>query len=121
MSEKTLHQGRCKEDLYPLESHSSEVSSHKVMVSINHPAFPIVDRVLKNNKLPFSGHKIVILFVMLVKWLKTISSLTLNQIVYLCVVSLLVGTHTMQWQIQARAPPGSAILHTGVSSFVEQC
>ena len=59
-----LHQGRCERGLYPLAPHHSDLSSIKQAHGVNkvsssqwhsrlgHPAFPIVDRVLRDNNLP---------------------------------------------------------------------
>jgi hypothetical protein len=61
----TLRRGRCEGGLYPLElsQERSSRSKHVFGVSkpstsrwhshLGHPAFPIVERVLRNNKLPF--------------------------------------------------------------------
>src|SRR6185312_7220264 len=64
---KILHRGRCKGGLYPLEPQQHGVVGVKQVYGVNkpstsrwhsrlgHPAFPIVERVLKNNDLSFSS------------------------------------------------------------------
>lgn len=64
-TKRILHQGRCKGGLYPLKPETSHGGSTKQVYGVNkpsssrwhsrlgHPALPIVDRVLRDNKLPF--------------------------------------------------------------------
>ena len=66
-TKKTVHGGRCKGGLYPLEPQQHGVIGVKQVYGVNkpstsrwhsrlgHPAFPIVERVLKNNDLSFSN------------------------------------------------------------------
>ena len=61
---KIIHQGKCRGGLYPLALQSSRVESRKQVFGaikpstsrwhshLGHPSFSIVDRVIKNNKLP---------------------------------------------------------------------
>jgi hypothetical protein len=61
----TLHQGRCEGGLYPLELSQKESKQSKQVFGfgrpstsrwhsrLGHPTFPIVECVLRNNKLPF--------------------------------------------------------------------
>jgi histone deacetylase 1/2 len=64
VTKQILHQGRCERGLYPLASHPSGPSSAKQVYGVNkpsssrwhsrlgHPAYPIVQRVLRDNNLP---------------------------------------------------------------------
>ena len=70
-TKKILHRGRCKGGLYPLEHQQHGVVGVKQVYGVNkpstnrwhsrlgHPAFPIVERVLKNNNLSFSSDNAV--------------------------------------------------------------
>jgi hypothetical protein len=63
-TKQILHQGRCERGLYPLASHPLGPSSSKQAYGVNkpsssrwhsclgHPAYPIVQRVLRDNNLP---------------------------------------------------------------------
>ena len=63
-TKKVIHQGRCKGGMYPLVLQPSGVGSRKQVFGaikpsvsrwhsrLGHPSFPIVDHVVKNNKLP---------------------------------------------------------------------
>jgi histone deacetylase 1/2 len=62
---KVLHRGRCRGGLYPLFSHDrdpnkqvldiTKVSSSRWHSRLGHPSFSTVERVLRNNNLPFYG------------------------------------------------------------------
>jgi histone deacetylase 1/2 len=63
-TKKVIHQGRCKDGLYPLASQSTGVESWKQAFGaikpstsrwhsrLGHPSFSIVERVIKNNSFP---------------------------------------------------------------------
>lgn len=64
-TKKIIHQSRSRGGLYPLRSHLSQEVSRKQAFAVNkpsitrwhsrlgHPAFPIIERVLSSNKLPY--------------------------------------------------------------------
>jgi histone deacetylase 1/2 len=64
VTKRTLHQGRCKGGLYPLEPAAGEEEGKQVFgvtklstlrwhSRLGHPAFPIVKQVLRDNQLPY--------------------------------------------------------------------
>jgi histone deacetylase 1/2 len=65
VTRKVIYRGRCRGGLYPLIPHDrvpnkqafgvTKVSSSRWHSRLGHPSFSIVERVLRNNKLPFHG------------------------------------------------------------------
>jgi histone deacetylase 1/2 len=65
VTKKVVHRGKCRGGLYPLIPHdkaqnkealsATKISSSRWHSCLGHPSFSIVERVLKNNNLPFQG------------------------------------------------------------------